>query len=208
MGLTTLLGTAQLAIQDVLRKDVSAGRTPNVVIVSIGRAALQREYVEGEEEAKERMRRELEGSAARLMEAHGWTPGGCGVLSLAILVRSTHRDCQVLARTVNAFARLTITDDAGSRVVPLVTPRGLLGRDHKPIPPGFIPLHDSLRLVSRDHISLTYRDLELTATLHGRNPTTLNGHPMTLGTSIALAQGDVIRCGSCEIAVNDIEGRD
>lgn len=206
MGLTTLLGTAQLEMQDVLRKGVVRRRTPNVLIVSLGRAALQREFGVADDEAKERFRRELERAAERLMEAHGWIPGGCGVLSIAILIRSSDRDCQVLGRTAPAFARLTINDDAGSRVVPLATTRALLGRDHKPIPPGFIPLHDSLRLVSREHVALTYRDLELGARLLGRNVTTLNDSTMTANAPVVLSPGDVIRCGSCEVVVNEIEG--
>jgi len=206
MGLTTLLGTAQLDVQDAIRRGVSGGRAPNLVIVSLGRTAVNREFGADDTHIRSRMRREIESGVRRTIDAHGWIIGGCGDLSVNVLVRSIDCAVSASAHTVPSFAELRVQDDDGSRIAAMVTIQATVGREHRPQPPGFISLHDPSRTVSRRHLALCFEDLELRAHLVGRNPTTLNGNLFDNAREVVLSVGDIVRCGSCEISVAAIAG--
>lgn len=205
MGLTTLLGRARLDVQDALRRRLEERRAPNFIVVSLRRDAVRSEFGSIDDNVRTRFRREISSEVRRMLEAYGWITGGCGALSINILFRSIDTDCDVRARFVTSFARLRIHDDDGIRIVQLVGPSGRIGRDHRPLPPGFIPLYDSLRLISREHFELAYQDLELRGKLLGRNPTTRNGVSLETGQWFVMATGDVLRCGACELWIEHIE---
>jgi len=117
-----------------------------------------------------------------------------------MLLGSIAGECDVDARIARSFYTLAINDDRGARTVEVGSNPTIIGRAHQPHPRGFVPIHDSLKLISREHLLLTYHDLALSANLLGRNPTTLNGAPLGDGDA-ALGDGDLIVCGSCEIKI-------
>ncbi len=209
MALTTLFGSAQLALQDAissnLERDGTRVAAPNFVTVSLKRSVWLREFGDESSDQHERIRRDLEGAMRRFIESHGWPVAGSGLIALNILVRTIDNDCHVQARVTRGLYELRIRDDHGARPIRVATERAVLGRPHSPEPRGFIPLFDGLRLVSREHIELRYRDLLLRGRLLGRNPTTLNDHPLNIDQEVALQRGDVIRCGTCELTVTGVE---
>jgi hypothetical protein len=207
MPLTTLLGTAQLAMQDALagHLDLSNGmpRTPNFIVVSLRRDSLLQQYKGPLTQERERFRRDLEDGARAFLSSHGWRIGGTGSLVINVVLRAISSDCNVQARTVEWLYQLKVTDDNGSRDLPVRQAHAIVGRAHESHPRGFIPIHDSARVISREHLALTYSDLHLTLRLLGKNPTTLNGD--TLGDAeMEVRQGDVIKCGKHEIVVGEM----
>jgi FHA domain len=204
--LTTLFGTAQLALQDELRRNLDAAdstpRAPNFVVVTLRPDRFAEEHRGETEEQVERFRRELEMGMRAFLDAHGWIVGGSGTAVINIVFRELVEDCHVDARIVRSFYTLAIEDDRGARTVEVGSNPTTIGREHQPHPRGFVPVHDSLKLVSREHMVLTYRDLTLHARLLGRNPTTLNNVPLD-DASVVLHDGDVIVCGACEIRVGE-----
>jgi hypothetical protein len=205
--LTTLFGTAQLALQEALRKNLDAAdttpRAPNFVVVTLRRERFLQEY-RGELAVEiERFRRDLETAMRTFVDAHGWIVGGSGTALVNVLLRAIGEECTVDARIARAFYVLAINDDRGSREVEVGSNPTTIGRAHQPHPRGFVPVHDSLKLLSREHLLLTYGDRELHAKLLGRNPTTLNGAPLG-ADEVPLHEGDVIVCGSCEITLRNM----
>jgi hypothetical protein len=206
---TTLFGTAQLALQDALRKNLDAAsttpRAPNFVIVSLRRESFVLEY-EGELQNEiTRFRRDLDAAMRSFISAHGWGIGGSGTVVIHILLRSMVEACEVQAEIARSFYELEIQDDRGKRTVPIGSNPAIIGRAHDPHPRGFVPLHDALRLVSREHLLLTYTDLHLRARVLGRNLTTLNGAPMG-DAEIDVRNNDLIACGACSIRLMNLRG--
>ncbi len=208
MMLTTLFGTAQLAMQGAISAGLDAlsttPRAPNFIVVRLGRAPFIAEYRGQAADEIERFRRELELAMRGFVTSHGWIIGGSGVLFLNILLDEID-ECRVEARVARSVYTLGVRDDRGERSVPVGSNPATVGRQHEPSPRGFIPLHDGRKLLSREHLILTYRDLRLSARLLGRNPTTLNGAPMG-STETELKRGDTIACGDCMLRVELIEG--
>lgn len=202
--LTTLFGTTQLALQHELRRKLDTSdlipRAPNYIVVSLHHDKFIAEH-RGEVMAEiERFRRDLENAMRAFLSAHEWAVGGSGNIVINIVLRGLDEPCIVEARIERSFYELLIDDDRGSRTVQVGSNPATIGRAHEPYPRGFVPVHDSLKLVSRQHLILTYRDLTLYARLLGRNPTTLNG--AELGTDdVELHNDDVIVCGAVEIRV-------
>jgi hypothetical protein len=208
MALTTLLGSAQLAVQDALsaalETDGGVMRVPNFIVVSIRREAFLSQYRGPLTTERERFRRELGDGVRTFLASHGWRVAGAGGTVVNVLLRSLREDCAVQVRTVNALCDLEISDDRGIRSESVRHSPAAVGRAHNPHPRGFVAVHDESRLWSREHLVLTYADLHLMARLVGRNPTTLNGD--SLGDAeVELHSGDVIRCGKCEIVVKRVE---
>lgn len=205
MGLTTLLGRVQLDVQDAIRSAVIGAKAPNLIVVSLCRDNVTREFGSTSTAVINRIRFDLESSIHRMLQAHSWAPGGCGTLSINLFVRQFDAPSQVRISTVREFARFQITDDRGVHGVSLTLATALIGRAHIPVPPGFIPIYDSLRLVSRRHFRFEYKDLGLSATILGRNMSTLNDNPLTHGEQTDLEGGDVLRCGACGVLIESIE---
>lgn len=212
MALTTLLGTAQLALQNALAGsvDVAAGvpRVPNVVTISLRREAFLRQYPGQLVEERERFRREITEAARAYLSANGWRIGGTGSLVVDILLRDIPVECDVRLGTLDALYELRIEDDEGSRGVPVKWPQTIVGRAHDPHPRAFVPVNDRAHVFSREHLILTYADRELTLRLLGRNVTTLNGTRIgeaeEEGGGLHLRDGDVITCGRCRIIVRNL----
>jgi hypothetical protein len=209
VALTTLFGSAQLALQDAISSNLERVglrvAAPNFVTVSLRRSLWLQEFGSGSSDYHERIRRDLEGAMRRFIESHGWSVAGSGVITMNVLIRTIDDDCHVQARVTRGLYEIRIRDDHGARPVRVSTERAVLGRPHSPEPRGFIPLYDGLRLVSREHIELRYRDLILQGHLLGRNPTTLNDRPFVVDADVPLQRGDVIRCGTCELTIIGVE---
>lgn len=214
MALTTLLGTAQLTLQNALSTAVDAGgampRVPNFVRLSLKREAFLRQYTGPLAEERERFRREIMEGARSYLAANGWRIGGTGTLVVNILLRAIETDCEVRLETLDALYTLGITDDEGKRSVPVKAAQTIIGREHEPHPRGFVALHDRTRVISREHLRLVYTDLELALHLLGANVTTLNGDRIGDGSGrepaegIKLHAGDVIACGRCQIVIENL----
>lgn len=209
MALTTLFGSAQLALQDAilgnLERDGARVSAPNFITVSFKRTAWIREFGSDSNDLHERVRRDLQGAMRRFIESHGWPIAGSGVITLNVLIRSIDDDCRVQARVTRGLYELRIRDDRGARRLRISAECAMLGRPHTPEPRGFIALYDALRLVSREHLELRYRDLELRGRLLGRNQTTLNERSLAVGAEVALQRSDVVRCGTCELTIIEVE---
>ncbi len=207
MQLTTLFGTAQLALQDALQRNLDAAgstpRAPNFITVVLRRESFAREYTGEQHDEIARFRRDLEGALRAFVSAHGWSIGGSGTLVLNMLLRSIPAECEVEARIARSFYELVVEDDGGRRGVPVGSSPAIVGREHDFPPRGFIALHDRSRLLSREHLRLTYADLALRGKLLGRNPTTLNGAPIG-DEEFVLKNGDLIACGSCRLTVEKL----
>jgi hypothetical protein len=207
MLLTTLFGTAQLAMQEALSAGLDAitttPRAPNFLVVTLRRDAFMAEHQGEIGDERERFRRELESAMRAYVASHGWIVGGSGTIFMNIMIENVEAECGVEARIVRSAYTLAVTDDRGRRPVPVGSNPTIVGRQHEPHPRGFVPLHDARKILSREHLILTYRDLTLAARLVGRNPTTLNGAPLT-AAEVPLKRGDVIACGSCSIAVEEL----
>lgn len=203
MALTTLIGTAQLAAGRAAERGLRESiEVPNLYRVSLGRAALVESYGDDFDGGVEQIRRSVEEGVTRLAEAHGWRVGGGGTIVVSIAVRSIREECDVEGEHARQLYRLTVTDDRGTRPLPVPLPTVTVGRAHEPHPRGFVPVYDATRLISRDHVQLRWRDGILAGLLIGRNPTTLNGHPLTPDSPVQLAEGDTIRCGNCAFVVD------
>lgn len=207
MQLTTLFGTTQLALQDALRRNLDAAgstpRAPNFVVVTLRRESFATEYPGEIQDEIARFKRDLEGVMRTFVEAHGWSIGGSGTVVLNVALRSIPGECEVEARIARSFYELMIEDDSGKRTVHVGSNPATVGRQHEFPTRGFIPLNDRQRVISRDHLLLTYSDLQLHARLLGRNPTTLNGNPMG-ESEVELHNNDVIACGSCKVTVSGL----
>ena len=207
MQLTTLFGTAQLALQQALLRNLDAAgstpRAPNFITVTLRRETFVGEYQGEASDELARFRRDLESALRTFVNAHGWGIGGSGTLVLNILLRSIPDACEVDARIERSFYELVVEDDRGKRTVQVGSNPAIVGREHEFPPRGFIPLHDRSRLLSREHLRLTYADLSLRARFLGRNPTTLNGTPLG-EDEVELHNGDLIACGSCRITVGKL----
>jgi hypothetical protein len=205
MALTTLLGSAQLAVQDTLAGLLdSEMRVPNFIVVSLRRESFLAQYRGAMTTERERFRRELADGLKSFLASHGWRIAGTGTPVVNVMLRSLHDECAVQARVVDSLYELEINDDRGIRTVGVRHNPATAGRAHDPHPRGFIAVHDESRLWSREHLQFQYADLHLRLHLRGRNPTTLNGD--TLGDAeVEVRTGDRIRCGRCEITVQRIE---
>jgi hypothetical protein len=207
LALTTLFGTAQLAIQDALARQLDSSgsmlRVPNYIVVSLRRDRFQSDNPGELAEERARFRTDLEAAVKSFLVANGWRVGGTGTLILNVVLRAINQDCVVVARTVDRLYELEITDDAGIRTVAVKNVRATIGREHDAHTRGFIPVQDGARLVSREHLLLSLDDLTLTCRLLGMNPTTLNGTPLG-PEEVPLHNGDVIECGNVRVVVNGL----
>lgn len=206
MPLTTLFGSAQLALQDALRRNIdSAGgtvRAPNFVIATLPREDFLHEFPGAVEDAVARFKRELEGAMRSFVNAHGWSIGGSGMVVLNVQFGDAVRECGVRAWIARSFYALRIEDDAGGRIVQVGSNPTIVGREHDFPPRGFVALRDARRIISREHLRLHYADLRLHVRLLGCNPTMLNGVPMG-EDEVEVSEGDVLECGSCRITIGD-----
>ncbi len=206
MALTTILGTAQLAVQRALADHVSLdGAQPtvaNFLVVSLRREEFRAAYGADESEI-ERVRNELDRAAREFVVANGWRVGGTGTLVVNLLVRSIPETCQVQLRTVDHLYRLEVHDDRGIRAVAVRSPRVHLGRAHDGAPAHFIAVHDASKTLSRDHLVFTYADLQLRCHLIGRNETTLRDVAMG-SQEVTLHVGDSIACGRVSVVVLEL----
>jgi hypothetical protein len=207
MVLTTLLGRAQLMVQNAMTSGLTVvdgvPRVPNDIVVSLRRESFLQQYHGALTEERERFRRELHEGVRAFLASHGWRVGGTGSIVINVLLRAITEECVVQVRTVDRLFDLLITDSGGSRTVPVRYSPATVGRAHDSHTRGFIPVQDESRLLSREHLHLTYSDLVLTMRLLGRNPTTLNGE--AVGTAeVELHRGDLIACGRCTIEIGEI----
>lgn len=207
MALTTLFGTVQLELQNALASQLQlengSPTVPNFVVISLRRESFQKEHAGAVEKGLEHFRRDLDEAMRVYITSNGWRVGGTGHLVLNILLRSIPRECTVQVRRADALYRLTVNDDDGTRSVGVRGREARIGRAHDSQPRDFIPVNDSSRLVSREHLLLSYRDLVLTGSLLGRNPTMLNEQP--LGSEpFQLRRGDRISCGRMIVVVEEL----
>jgi hypothetical protein len=207
LALTTLFGTAQLALQDALTRQLdnsgAVAKVPNFAIVSLRRDRFQSDNPGEIAEERHRFRADLEAAMKSFITANGWRVAGTGALVLNVVLRAITQDCAVQVRTVDRLYELAISDDAGERTVAVKSLRATVGREHESHSRGFIAVQDGARLVSREHLSLGYEDLGLTCRLLGLNPTTLNG--TALGPEeVPLHDADVIECGHVRIVVKGL----
>lgn len=211
MLLTTLFGTAQLVLQDELRRMVDTSgvppRAPNFILAWLRHTSFMAEFGWDPEGNLERFRRDLEGAMAEFVAAHGWAVGGSGTVVMNLELSGQSNECTVRAAFAASFYTLGITDDRGTRSVPVGANPALLGRLHGAHPRGFVPVTDGRKLLSREHLRLRFCDLRLYGQKLGRNLTTVNGVPMG-PEELELHRGDVIACGGVRVAVESVLGAD
>lgn len=207
MALTTLFGTAQLALQDAMAKRIdrsgAAPAVPNFAIVSLRRDRFHADNPGELEEERRRFRADLEQAVRSFLTANGWRVGGTGALVLNVVLRAISEDCTVQVRSVDRLYELEITDDGGKRTVPVRSARATIGREHDAHSRGFVPVRDGARRVSREHLQLHFEDLALGCRLLGQNPTTVNGTPLG-DEPVQLHDGDTIECGHVKILVRGL----
>lgn len=203
MPLTTLFGTTQLALQDAMRRNIDSSgglsRAPNFIVARLRREDFLAEYPGRTADEIGRFKRDLESAMRSFAASHGWSIGGSGTVVVNVLLSDIAQQCDLQARIARSFYECSIQDDQGQRTVQIGSNPATVGRAHEFPTRGFIPVHDARRIVSREHLRLTYADLRLRALLLGRNTTTLNGTPMT-ADEVELKEGDIIECGSCRIS--------
>lgn len=180
--------------------DSSGGssRAPNFIIARLNREDFSAEYPGRAADEIARFKRDLESAMRSFAGSHGWSIGGSGTVVVNVLLDDIPQQCEVQARIARSFYEFSIEDDRGQRTVQVGSNPATVGRAHEFPTRGFIPVHDARRIISRDHLRLTYADLRLRVLLLGRNTTTLNGTPMT-AEEVEVKDGDVIECGSCRI---------
>lgn len=210
MALTTLFGTAQLALQDALAKHLDTSgptpKAPNFAIISVRRDRFISSNPGGIEDERKSFRHDLDAALKAFLASNGWRIGGTGSMILNIVDRAIAEDCVVQVRTVDRLYDLEIADDGGQRVVPVKHVHATIGREHDAHSRGFIPIQDADRLMSREHLALTYRDLSITCRLLGQNPTTLNG--AALGSAeVRVHASDTIECGRIRVTIRGVEDR-
>lgn len=196
-------GAASLAVQEELRRSVDRSapvpNAANFVILTLDRTTFVAEHGNADRDSVERFRNDLRREIEVFVASNEWEMRE--PLSLNILLRSIPTPCHVRVERRRSFYSLRIRDDAGERVVPVKWPTVVLGREHEAPSRAFVPVRDGSRALSREHMVLTFRDLELSAVLVGANPTTYNGEPMRREEETPLHAGDVLRCGAHTIEV-------
>ncbi|KXK56279.1 MAG: hypothetical protein IPM61_11905 [Chlorobi bacterium] len=207
IGLTTLLGTAQLATQEALRSAATLheGRmiVPNFLTVTLNRHRFAEEWGTQQSGGLERFRLALLRAAMEFVESNQWRVGGFGRLVINLLLTDVDPDCGVDAIARRHLYQCLIHDDGGQRTVSIRHQEVVAGREHPNAPEFFVGLRDHTRQLSRQHLRFHYRDLQLTAQWIGSNPTTVNGTAMGAGW-VVLAEGDELACGGCRIQITNL----
>lgn len=201
-------GAALLEVQEELRRSVDqSGAIPqvaNVIVLSLDRETFRREQGGISSENVEQFRKDLRREVESFLASNEW--GTASPLSFNILLRSIDVPCRVRVERRDSLYALRVKDDGGERLVPVRWPSVMIGREHSAPPRAFVPVRDASRSLSREHLLLTFRDLELTALQRGQNPTTLNGEPIEPTVEISLSSGDLLRCGphTIEVVIDDV----
>lgn len=207
MQLTTTFGSAQLALQNALLKGIAHDSnhpvSPNFLLVSVNRERFAVDYPGDAEQQIRQFKAELSAAAQGYITSNGWRTGGTGSLIINLLLASIQEDCTVRARIVDPLYRLAITDGEGDRSIGVRRTHTTVGRAHQPHPPGFVAINDPDRIMSREHLQLTYSDLKLRVKLSGKNPTTLGNAPLGSDPQ-ELNNGDIIICGRTRIELRDL----
>ena len=205
-ALVSQFGAALLAVQGALLRSVeTAGtvqRAGNLVVISLDRETFFMEQGSLEPEGVQRFRRLAEREIEDFLASNEWAL--TGPLSVNILLRSLPNSCDVRVEHCRTFFTVTVRDDEGTHTLPVRWPRVVAGRMHEAHPRAFVPVMDSTRAFSREHLLLSYQDLELCVQFMGRNPTSLNDQMLARDESAVLHTGDVIRCGPYSLTVNAI----
>jgi len=207
IGLTTLLGSAQLAAQEGLRAAATLQHggmiVPNILTISLRQNQFVAEWKGEPSEQIERFRLAIARGIAEFIEANRWQIGGFGRLVINLLLTDIETACRVDVLLRRKLYSCILHDSAGEHTVSVRQGEVVVGRDHSNPPPAFIPLRDDARQLSRKHLHLRYRDLQLHAQLLGHNPTTVNG--IEMGTEpVALSEGDELACGGCQIQIAEL----
>ena len=197
MALVSQFGSVLLGVQDALGGSVKVEngipRVANLLIISLDREAFLKEQKSDERDVVESFRSALRKEIEEFVAASGWKYSGA--LSIHLLLRTLEVSSAVRVEHQDVFYEVRVRDDAGTRTVAVNQPKILAGRVHDGPPRFFIPVHDSSRSWSREHLLFTLRDLVLTVRQLGRNATELNEAPLQHDADIVLSQGDIIRCG-------------
>lgn len=207
IGLTTLLGSAQLAAQERLRATATLqeGRiiVPNILTISLQRTQFAAEWSGELTQQIERFRLAITRSVEEFIQANRWRVGGFGRVVINLLLTDLNTSCRVDALWRRKLYCCMLHDDAGQHTVSVRHQDVVIGREHSNPPTVFIPLRDDARVLSRQHLSLQYRDLQLHGQLLGHNPTTVNG--IAMGTeAVPLNDGDELVCGGCRIQIVEL----
>lgn len=205
-SLVSQFGAASLAVQGALLRSVemtgSVQRAANLVVISLDRETFFLEQGSLEPEGIQRFRRLAEREIEAFLASNEWAL--TGPLSVNILLRSLPDSCDVRVEHCRTFFTVTVRDDNGTHTLPVRWPRAVVGRMHEAHPRSFVPVMDATRALSREHLLLSYEDLELRVQLQGRNSTSLNDRMLDRDENALLHTGDVLRCGPYSLTVNAI----
>lgn len=205
-SLLSQFGAALLAVQEGIRRSVevehSIPRAGNLVVVELDRETFFLEQGSIEQKGIERFRKETEREVETFLASNEWAL--TGPLSVHVLLRSLDAPCYVRVKHCATFYSLLVRDDKGERIVPIGWTKTIVGREHDSPPRAFLPVFDSSRSLSREHLMLTFEDLELRVHLMGKNPTTLNDRLLASGEIPVLEVGDVVRCGPYSLQVDAV----
>lgn len=207
IGLTTLLGSAQLAAQERLRAaaTLQEGRiiVPNILTISLQRTQFAAEWGGEPTQQIERFRFAIARAVDEFIKANRWRVGGFGRVVINLLLTDLDIPCRVDALLRRKLYCCILYDNAGQHAISVRHQEVVVGREHSNPPVAFIPLRDDACVLSRQHLSLQYRDLQLHGQLLGHNPTTVNG--IAMGTElVALNDGDELACGECRIQIAEL----
>jgi hypothetical protein len=163
LALTTLFGTAQLALQDALARGLDRSgptpKAPNFAIVSLRRERFLADNPGALADERKRFRHDLDAAVKSFLVANGWRIGGTGTMHINTLLRAHSRGFVA----VKDGARLVSREHIALVFEDLTLTARLLGRNPttlngEPLGADEVTMHDG-DTIACGHVRVTVRGL-------------------------------------------------